>query len=63
MITKVLLYVAFLLFFASMLVLAEKKSKIKFFNYVPAIVVLYFTAMLLSTFGVWQNNKRNNSSL
>lgn len=40
-----------------MLVLVEKKSKSKFFNYVPAIVLLYFTAMLLSTFGVWQNNK------
>ncbi|MBV1821476.1 DUF819 domain-containing protein [Clostridium cochlearium] len=57
MITKGFTYVAFLLFFASMLVLAEKKSKSNFFNYVPAIVVLYFTAMLLSTFGVWQNNK------
>lgn len=57
MITKGFTYVAFLLFFASLLVLAEKKSKSKFFNYVPAIVLLYFTAMLLSTFGVWQNNK------
>lgn len=57
MITKGFTYVAFLLFFASLLVLAEKKSKSKFFNYVPAIVLLYFSAMLLSTFGVWQNNK------
>ena len=57
MITKGFTYVAFLLFFASMLVLAEKKSKSNFFNYVPAIVLLYFTAMLLSTFGVWQNNE------
>ncbi|KAJ50613.1 putative membrane protein [Clostridium tetanomorphum] len=57
MITKSFTYVAFLIFFASMLVLVEKKSKSKFFNYVPAIVLLYFTAMLLSTFGVWQNNK------
>lgn len=57
MITSGFTYVAFLIFFASMLVLAEKKSKSKFFNYVPAIVLLYFGAMLLSTFGVWQNNK------
>lgn len=57
MITKGFTYVAFLIFFASMLVLAEKKSKSKFFTYVPAIVLLYFTSMLLSTFGVWQNNK------
>lgn len=57
MITKGFTYVAFLIFFASMLVLAEKKSKSKFFTYVPAIVLLYFTSMLLSTLGVWQNNK------
>ena len=57
MITRGFTYVAFLIFFASMLVLAEKKSKSKFFNYVPAIVLLYFGAMLLSTFGVWQNNE------
>lgn len=57
MITKGFTYVAFLIFFASMLVLAEKKSKSKLFTYVPAIVLLYFTSMLLSTFGVWQNNK------
>lgn len=61
MITKGFTYVAFLLFFASLLVLAEKKAKSKFFNYVPAIVLLYFTAMLLSTFGVWQNNKEITS--
>lgn len=57
MITKGFTYVAFLIFFASMLVLAEKKSKSKFFTYVPAIVLLYFMAMLLSTFKVWQNTK------
>ena len=47
-------YLGFLIFFASMLVFIEKKTKSKFFNYVPAIVLLYFTSMLLSTFGVWQ---------
>ncbi|MGH4140253.1 DUF819 domain-containing protein [Clostridium sp.] len=54
MITKGFTYVAFLLFFAGMIVLAEKKSKSKIFNYIPAIVLLYFTAMLLSTLGMWQ---------
>ena len=56
MITNGFTYVAFLMFFASMLVLAEKKSKTKIFNYIPAIVLLYFAAMLLSTFGFWQKN-------
>ncbi|MGV8982430.1 DUF819 family protein [Clostridium sp.] len=56
MITKGFTYVAFLMFFASMLVLAEKKTKSKIFNYVPAIVLLYFSAMLLSTFGMWEKN-------
>lgn len=57
MITNGFPYVAFLIFFASMLVLAEKKTKSKIFTYVPAIVMLYFFAMLLSTFGVWQKTK------
>ncbi len=62
MITKGFTYVAFLIFFASMLVLAEKKSKLKLFNYLPAIVLIYFSAMLLSTVGFWQNTKEITSS-
>lgn len=58
MITNGFTYVAFLLFFAAMIVLAEKKFKGKFFTYVPAIVLLYFGAMLLSTFGVWDNSNK-----
>lgn len=58
MITNGFTYVAFLIFFAAMIVLAEKKSKGKFFTYVPAIVLLYFGAMLLSTLGVWQNSNK-----
>jgi uncharacterized membrane protein len=56
MITNGFTYVAFLLFFAGIIVLAEKKLKLKFFKYIPAIVLLYFTAMLLSTFGLWEKN-------
>jgi uncharacterized membrane protein len=62
MITKGFTYVAFLIFFASMLVLAEKKSKLKLFNYLPAIVLIYFSAMLLSTVGFWQNTKEITSA-
>ena len=54
MIVNALPYVAFLIFFAAILVLLEKKAKLKVFKYVPAIVMLYFFAMLLSTFGVWK---------
>ncbi|MTI65057.1 MAG: DUF819 domain-containing protein [Firmicutes bacterium] len=54
MITNGFTYFAFIVFFASMIILLEKKSKSKFFKYVPAIVVLYFTVMLLSTFGLWE---------
>lgn len=62
MITKGFTYIAFLIFFASMLVLAEKKSKLKVFNYLPAIVLIYFSAMLLSTVGFWQNTKEITSA-
>ncbi|MCT4566099.1 MAG: DUF819 family protein [Maledivibacter sp.] len=54
MITNGFTYLAFIIFFASLIVLAEKKSSSKFFKYVPAIVLLYFTVMLLATFKVWQ---------
>ncbi|TCO72646.1 DUF819 family protein [Marinisporobacter balticus] len=54
MITNGFTYLAFIILFASLIVLAEKKSKGKFFEYVPAIVLLYFVVMLLSTFKVWQ---------
>ncbi|HPB64946.1 MAG TPA: DUF819 family protein [Spirochaetales bacterium] len=54
MIQNALPYVAFLIFFAGLLVFLEKTLKLKVFKYVPAIVMLYFFAMLLSTLGVWQ---------
>ncbi len=54
MIQNALPYVAFLIFFAGVLVFLEKKVKLKVFKYIPAIVMLYFFAMLLSTIGVWK---------
>ncbi len=41
---------------ASVIVYAEKKSRLKLFEYLPAIVMLYFMVMLFSTFGVWEKN-------
>jgi len=54
MIQNALPFVAFIIFFAGLLVLLEKKTKLKIFKYIPAIVMLYFFSMLLSTLGVWQ---------
>ncbi|MBS4537921.1 DUF819 domain-containing protein [Clostridium sp. D2Q-11] len=54
MIQSGFMYLSFLIFFAGLIVLAEKKAKGKFFKYVPAVVLIYFTAMLLSTLGLWE---------
>jgi len=55
MITTGFTYLAVLVFLAAIMVWAEKRYKdTRFFKYVPAVVLLYFTSMLLSTFGLWQ---------
>lgn len=54
MITSGFTYLSFLVFFAALIVWAEKKYRGKFFKYVPAVVLIYFVAMLLSTLGLWQ---------
>jgi uncharacterized membrane protein len=54
MITTPFPYLTILIFIASTLVYTETKTKAKFFEYLPAIVILYFTVMTLSTFGVWE---------
>jgi len=48
---------ALLLFIASMLVYLEDRSKSKLFEYLPAIVILYFTVMSLASLGVWNKNE------
>lgn len=61
MITNGFTYLAFLIFLAGVIVLIEKKYKdSRFFQYIPAIVLLYLVAMLLSTFGVWQKTEEVN---
>jgi uncharacterized membrane protein len=49
-----LAYIVLLVLIASSIVLAEKKTQARLFAYLPSIVILYFTVMLFSTFGVWQ---------
>jgi uncharacterized membrane protein len=61
LITTAFPYLAILIFIASLLVYIEKQSRAKIFEYLPAIVILYFTVMTLSTFGVWEKSDEVNS--
>ncbi|SFV70272.1 Protein of unknown function DUF819 [hydrothermal vent metagenome] len=54
MISNGFFYLALLMMIASCIVYIEKKSQYKIFEYLPAIVILYFVVMLASTFGVWE---------
>lgn len=53
MITNGFTYIAFLLFWAAILVWLGKNMKTKFFTYVPPVVLLYLTAMVMCTMKVW----------
>ncbi len=55
-------YLAILLFIASILVYIEEKSKAKLFEYLPAIVILYFTVMTLSSLNLWIKTEEINST-
>lgn len=50
-------YLAVLLLIASIIVYTEKKSQHKLFEYLPAIVIIYFVVMLASTFGLWEKTE------
>ena len=60
MITNGFTYLAVIVFFAGAVVWAEKTVKGKLFKYVPAIVLIYLGAMLLSTFGLWKKTDEVN---
>ncbi|CAA6813889.1 MAG: DUF819 domain-containing protein [uncultured Sulfurovum sp.] len=61
MITTAFPYLTILIFIASMLVFLEHKTKAKLFEYLPAIVILYFTVMTLSTLELWTKTEEINS--
>jgi uncharacterized membrane protein len=46
-------YVSILLLIAAVIVFTEKRGTYRLFDYLPSIVILYFTVMLLSTLGLW----------
>ena len=50
-------YLAVLMMIASNIVYIEKKSQHKLFEYLPAIVIIYFIVMLASTFGLWEKTE------
>ena len=62
MITTAFPYLTILLFIASALVYIETKSRAKFFEYLPAIVMLYFTVMTLSTLELWTKTEEINAT-
>jgi len=62
MITTAFPYITILIFIASILVYIESKSTAKFFEYLPAIVILYFTIMSLSSLELWTKTEEINSA-
>ena len=50
-------YLSALIIIASTIVYTENKSKHKLFEYLPAIVIIYFIVMLASTFGLWEKTE------
>ena len=50
-------YLAVLIMISSLIVYTEKKSQYKIFEYLPAIVIIYFVVMLASTFGLWEKTE------
>ncbi|HFD13973.1 MAG TPA: DUF819 family protein [Epsilonproteobacteria bacterium] len=50
-------YLAVLMMIAAGIVYTEKKSQHKLFEYLPAIVIIYFIVMLASTFGLWHKTE------
>ncbi len=62
MITTPFAYITILIFIASILVYVEEKSRAKLFEYLPAIVILYFTVMSLSTLELWSKTDEINGA-
>ncbi len=54
MITTSFSYLTILIFITSSLLYIEHKSRAKFFEYLPPIVILYFTIMGFSTLKLWE---------
>lgn len=53
MITNGFTYIAFLIFFSSILVAVRQATKWKIFDYIPPIVMVYLFNMIFCTFNLW----------
>ncbi|MFK5975539.1 MAG: DUF819 family protein [Sulfurovum sp.] len=62
MITDGFTYLTVLILIASSVVYIEKRSQYKLFEYLPAIVIIYFTVMVLSTIGLWEKSDSINTT-
>lgn len=50
-------YISILMMIGATIVYIEKRSHHKLFEYLPAIVIIYFVIMLFSTFGLWEKTE------
>ncbi|KIM04201.1 MAG: membrane protein [Sulfurovum sp. AS07-7] len=50
-------YIALLLFIASSILYFTVKTQWKIFDYLPAVVIIYFSVMILSGLDIWQKNE------
>ena len=55
-------YLTVLLFIASMFIYIEHQSKAKLFDYLPPIVIIYFTIMMFSSMELWTKTEEINSA-
>jgi uncharacterized membrane protein len=62
LITTAFSYITALLVIAGSLKLLEENTRWRLFEYLPAIVSLYFIVMLCSTFGLWEKNAEITAS-
>jgi len=55
-------YLSVIILIASSVLYIEKRSGYKIFDYLPAIVIIYFGVMVLSTLGVWEKSDSINTT-
>ncbi|SFV71890.1 Protein of unknown function DUF819 [hydrothermal vent metagenome] len=55
-------YLSVLVMLSASIVFVEKRYAYKIFAYLPAIVILYFSVMLASTFGLWEKTDAINNT-
>ena len=62
MISSPLFYLLSLVFIATFFTLLEKKTKLKFLDYLPPVVLIYALSMILAGNGVFEANESINGA-